>query len=78
MPIYEYQCKKCGNEFDYLVLGSDDEPERCPSCNAKKIARLMSACSFVSKGKGGEKVRSSASSSSCSSCSSGSCTSCGH
>lgn len=73
MPIYEYQCQKCGNEFDYLVLGND-APERCPSCKGKKITRLLSACSFVSKGKGGEKVKSSASS--CSGCSSTSCSSC--
>jgi putative FmdB family regulatory protein len=76
MPIYEYQCKKCGNEFDYLVLGGDDAPERCPSCKGKKITRLLSVCSFVSKGKGGQKVKSSASS--CSGCSSTSCSSCSH
>ncbi len=76
MPIYEYQCVKCDNEFEFLVFGSE-KPE-CPSCSSKKTRRLMSACGFVSKGSGGETVSSSASDSSCSGCASTNCSSCGH
>lgn len=75
MPIYEYQCGKCGKEFEYLVLGSD-KPERCPHCDSKKFGRVLSSCGFVSKGKGGETVSSSASS--CGSCAGTSCATCGH
>jgi len=75
MPIYEYVCEKCGKEFEYLVFGSE-EPDACPACSHKKVGRLMSACSFKSKGSGGETVRSSASSG-CSGCSATSCSSCG-
>jgi len=76
MPIYEYHCEKCGEDFEYLVIGKTD-PE-CTSCSSRKITRLMSTCGFVSKGNSGETVSSSASTSACSSCSSGSCSSCGH
>jgi putative FmdB family regulatory protein len=76
MPIYEFCCKKCNREFEYLVFGSDKPV--CPSCNSKNVSKLMSACGFVSKGGGGETVRASASASSCGSCSAGSCAGCGH
>ena len=76
MPIYEFRCKKCKQEFEYLVLGSDKPV--CPGCHSKNVCRLMSACGFVSKGGGGDTVRKSAAASSCGSCSSGSCAGCGH
>jgi putative FmdB family regulatory protein len=76
MPIYEYRCEKCNQDFEYLVFGSD-EPTACPSCGCIKVNRLMSACGFKTKGSGGETVSSSASSSSCGSCSATSCAGCG-
>ncbi len=76
MPIYEYKCGKCSEEFECIVLGNDTVT--CPKCNTKKVKRKMSACSFKSNGnKGGDYSSSSKSSSSgCSSCSGGSCASC--
>jgi putative FmdB family regulatory protein len=78
MPIYEYKCNDCSNNFETLVMGSS-KPE-CPSCNSKDLARLMSACGFVSKSSGpsGETTQvKSAGGSACGSCSSSSCSSCG-
>ncbi|MDJ0830872.1 MAG: zinc ribbon domain-containing protein [Desulfobacterales bacterium] len=75
MPIYEYHCEKCDRDFEYLVLGNDN-PD-CPNCNSKKVSRLMSICGFVSKGNGGQTVKSAASSS-CSGCAASSCAGCGH
>jgi putative FmdB family regulatory protein len=74
MPIYEYKCEKCNNEFEYLVLGGNDEVV-CPECDTKKVNRVMSACSFKSNG-GNDFSPSSGSSSSCSGCSSSNCSSC--
>ena len=76
MPIYEYQCKKCGHEFEQLVIGQDCPA--CPKCESKEVCRLMSCCGFVSKGAGGQTITSSASASSCSGCSASSCAGCGH
>ncbi len=75
MPIYEYQCGKCGKEFECLVFGGET-PKGCPACHHKNVKRMMSACGFKSKGGGGETVRSSAGSS-CGSCKASSCSSCG-
>ena len=75
MPIYEYHCEKCGQDFECLVFGSH-KPE-CTACKSKKVTKLMSACGFVSKGSGGQTVRSTAGSS-CSGCSAGSYAGCNH
>ena len=40
MPIYEYACGDCGNEFEALVR-SGTTPE-CPSCHSKKLDKLLS------------------------------------
>ena len=74
MPIYEYQCCDCGKDFEYLVLGKE-KPD-CPSCDSKNVAKLMSDCSFFSKGSHGETVKATASAPSCSGCAATSCSSC--
>ena len=75
MPIYEYHCEKCGEDFEFLVLGSD-KPQ-CDACNSKRVTKLMSPCGFVSKGAGGQTVSTSAGSG-CAGCGAGSCTGCTH
>jgi putative FmdB family regulatory protein len=40
MPIYEYSCESCGNEFETLVLGK--EVPECPSCQGRDLERLLS------------------------------------
>lgn len=74
MPIFEYHCEKCHNNFECLVFG--DEKPSCTSCNSKKVTKQMSACSFFSKGSHGQTVSSSAGGSSCSGCAATSCSSC--
>lgn len=75
MPIYEYQCEDCKKVFEYLVMGGKD-PESCPKCKKKNIKRMMSSCGFVTKGDGGQTVKSSASTSSCTGCTASSCAGC--
>ena len=71
MPIYEYTCRKCGNEFEVIVFG-DDVPE-CPRCGDKDLQRNMSSFGF-SAGSGFKS--SGRSGGSCAGCSSPSCSSC--
>lgn len=40
MPIYEYVCNECTQEFEVLVRGS--EQAMCPSCDSQKLTKLMS------------------------------------
>ncbi len=42
MPIYEYQCGKCGTISEVIVLG-DEEVVSCKSCKSKDLTKLMSA-----------------------------------
>ncbi len=40
MPIYEYSCEECENQFEELVRG--DEIPQCPSCGSENLERLIS------------------------------------
>ena len=41
MPIYEYHCRQCANEFELLVLRTSPVPA-CPSCQSQDIEQLLS------------------------------------
>jgi putative FmdB family regulatory protein len=42
MPIYEYECEKCGAIFERLCRSTDDDATRCPECDADDCRRLVS------------------------------------
>jgi putative FmdB family regulatory protein len=42
MPIYEYQCLHCHNEFEMLVRSSGPAPA-CPQCNGTDLHKKLSA-----------------------------------
>ncbi|MDP2898339.1 MAG: zinc ribbon domain-containing protein [bacterium] len=75
MPIFEFDCLKCGNSFEELVGASEDMSKfACPSCNSRRVKRRLSVFGFSSKNSSGNTVRSSGSS--CSGCAATSCASC--
>ena len=41
MPIFEYACKKCGKEFEALVLKTTPAPS-CPKCKSTELEKLIS------------------------------------
>jgi putative FmdB family regulatory protein len=68
MPIYEYQCPKCGDRSEQLCkLAETGKDMVCPNCGNTGLRRLVSA--FACPGvKGGGN--------SCGSCKGGNCSSC--
>lgn len=41
MPIYEYECRRCGHQFEVLVLPKSPAAS-CPSCHKKDLKQLVS------------------------------------
>jgi putative FmdB family regulatory protein len=41
MPIYEYRCRACGQEFQQLVRGQTARVV-CPSCQSPEVRRTLS------------------------------------
>ena len=52
MPIYEYQCAKCGHHLEALQKISDKPLRECPECGRHTLKRLMSAPMFRLAGSG--------------------------
>ena len=52
MPIYEYQCRSCGYEFEEVQKFSDPSLDDCPSCGVNSAERIVSISSFHLKGGG--------------------------
>lgn len=40
MPIYDYKCRGCGEEFELLVLRNT--VAACPSCQSQELEQLIS------------------------------------
>ncbi len=47
MPIYEYQCKTCGNVTEFLVGPGEDVAISCSNCGGQDMEKIMSAASFL-------------------------------
>jgi putative FmdB family regulatory protein len=41
MPLFEYQCKRCGTNFEALVRPGDPSPS-CPECHSEELEKLLS------------------------------------
>jgi putative FmdB family regulatory protein len=42
VPIYEYLCEKCGNQFEVLIRAKTDQPAKCPKCGGVKLKKAFS------------------------------------
>ena len=51
MPIYEYQCDKCGSHFEVIQKFSDKPLRFCSNCKGR-LTKLISQTSFQLKGSG--------------------------
>lgn len=51
MPIYEYECTKCGNHEEIIQKFSDKPVIKCSRCSGK-LQKLISQSAFHLKGAG--------------------------
>ena len=49
MPIFEYECKKCGHQFEALLPSASSPAPECPECGASNAKRLLSRFAAASK-----------------------------
>jgi putative FmdB family regulatory protein len=57
MPIYEFECERCGERFEELVAASVSSVA-CPACRSERTRRLISAVSPPGRQPRGAAVRS--------------------
>jgi putative FmdB family regulatory protein len=46
VPIYEFECRSCGQRFEELVgshIGRETEEVRCPECGAAEAGRVLAS-----------------------------------
>lgn len=43
MPLYEYECKQCGQQFEVLVLPGRENRSACASCGSTELTQLLSS-----------------------------------
>jgi putative FmdB family regulatory protein len=51
MPLYEYECKKCGHRFEKIQKFSDKMVKKCPDCGGP-VEQMISAPAVQFKGSG--------------------------
>jgi putative FmdB family regulatory protein len=55
VPIYEFECSRCGSRFEELL--SRSRGVACPQCGSRRTARRFSPFAPPSRQPGGAKVR---------------------
>jgi putative FmdB family regulatory protein len=52
MPLYEYLCEACGQQFELIQKFSDPAPDACPKCGKGPVERQLSSPAIQFKGSG--------------------------
>jgi putative FmdB family regulatory protein len=53
MPIYEFECQKCGKEFNLVLSVKQYEQKEfsCPACQAKEVELLITSTNVITSRK---------------------------
>jgi putative FmdB family regulatory protein len=57
MPVYEFECRSCGERFEELAP-SDTQALACPACSSRQTRRLLSPVSPPARQPRGARARS--------------------
>jgi putative FmdB family regulatory protein len=52
VPLYEYECRKCGHRFETIQTFSDKPIRKCPKCRTGTVKKLISSPAVHFKGSG--------------------------
>lgn len=53
MPVYQYKCKKCKNEFEiHKSFELYNKKETCPACKSDKTIKVFSSPKIIFNGDG--------------------------
>ena len=52
MPIYEYECRGCGHQFEFLLLPTNPEAPACPSCKGQDSSASFPCSRSARTGRG--------------------------
>jgi putative FmdB family regulatory protein len=52
MPIFDYNCKNCSKDFEYLHLNKKDKIKECPYCGGKNLKKKLGIPAIKFKGSG--------------------------
>ena len=52
MPIYEYTCTNCHQNFDLMQKITEPAVKQCPTCLKDTAVKMISAAGFQLKGSG--------------------------
>ena len=69
MPIFEFECSECEQQFEDLIFGTSIDGVVCPTCGSEQVRKKMST--FASRA-GGDGASLSLGASQAASCSTGS------
>ncbi len=48
MPIYEYECLKCGDVGEFMVgMGRNNDELICKGCGGRELQKMVSASNFA-------------------------------
>lgn len=52
MPTYDYECAKCGHEFELVQKMTDAPRKQCPKCRGKVQRKIGTGAGIIFKGSG--------------------------
>ena len=48
MPLFDYRCRDCASQFEWLQSRAGDDPVACPQCGGAVLDRVLSVFAIPS------------------------------